>query len=46
MPRKEFEQYELSVCSLIFEQYCTTAEDDNLIQGYYVQVETDDIISE
>ena len=43
MPSREFEQYELLNCALIFKQYCLTTEDDKLIQGYYCKLQTDDI---
>ena len=46
MFKKEFEQYDVLVCSLIFKQYCWTTEDDTLSQGYHDQVETDDAIFE
>jgi hypothetical protein len=42
MPKREFDQNELIIATLIFKQYCFTTDDDKLLQGYYLQVQTND----
>lgn len=43
MPKREFEQFELFTCSLMFKQYCFETQENNLLMGYYCQVHTDDV---
>ena len=43
MQQKDFEQYELLTCSLIFKQYCLTTGDDQILQRYYCNLQIDDV---
>ena len=46
MPERDFEQNEILNADLNFKYYCMTKEDGDLIQGYWVKLLTNNVISE